>query len=222
MPAFTITSVTEAMLNTGMVPVFYHADAGIAKEVLDACYQGGVRVFEFTNRGDKAPEVFKDLLRHAEQYPDLIVGIGTILNAATTQQFIDAGAHFIVSPVLKPEMATVCARYDKLWIPGCATLTEIVTARDLGAQIIKLFPGSVLGPEFVSSVLPVVPDLQLMPTGGVEPTEQSLTKWFKAGVACVGMGSKLMVKLNDGNFDLNAIEQLVRESINVIARCRKK
>ncbi len=210
------------MLNTGMVPVFYHADAGIAKEVLDACYQGGVRVFEFTNRGDKAPEVFKDLLRHAEQYPDLIVGIGTILNAATTQQFIDAGAHFIVSPVLKPEMATVCARYDKLWIPGCATLTEIVTARDLGAQIIKLFPGSVLGPEFVSSVLPVVPDLQLMPTGGVEPTEQSLTKWFKAGVACVGMGSKLMVKLNDGNFDLNAIEQLVRESINVIARCRKK
>ncbi|GIV38150.1 MAG: bifunctional 4-hydroxy-2-oxoglutarate aldolase/2-dehydro-3-deoxy-phosphogluconate aldolase [Cyclobacteriaceae bacterium] len=210
------------MRSIGMVPVFYHADACIAKEVLDACYRGGVRVFEFTNRGDKAPQVFKDLLRHAEQYPDLIMGIGTILNAATTQQFIDAGAHFIVSPVLKPEMATVCARYDKLWIPGCATLTEIVNARELGAQIIKLFPGSVLGPDFVSSVLPVMPDLQLMPTGGVEPTEENLTRWFKAGVTCVGMGSKLMVKSNNGNYDLNAIEQVVRESINIITRCRQK
>jgi 2-dehydro-3-deoxyphosphogluconate aldolase / (4S)-4-hydroxy-2-oxoglutarate aldolase len=194
MTTFSIDSIQQAMRTSGMIPVFYHADLEVAKAVVDASYKGGVRVFEFTNRGGNAFDVFTQLLNHAQQYPDLMMGIGTIMNAADTQKFCDAGAHFIVSPILKSEMAAVCHQNNRLWIPGCATLTEIVTAKDLGAKVIKIFPGSVLGPGFVSSIMPVVPGLQLMPTGGVEPTEANLSAWFKAGVVCVGMGSQLISK----------------------------
>ncbi|HRJ30069.1 MAG TPA: bifunctional 4-hydroxy-2-oxoglutarate aldolase/2-dehydro-3-deoxy-phosphogluconate aldolase [Cyclobacteriaceae bacterium] len=218
---YTPDSIVAVMRSSGMIPVFYHADIEVAKNVLDACYRGGVRVFEFTNRGGNAFDVFKALLRHVEQYPDLLLGIGTIMDGATAKKFIDAGAHFIVSPILKAEMASVCQVHNKLWIPGCATLTEIVTAKDLGAQVIKLFPGSVLGPDFVSAVMPVVPGLQLMPTGGVEPTEESLSAWFKAGVVCVGMGSKLMVKKADGSFDLTGIETQSRNALKLISKYRK-
>lgn len=221
MLSYTPDSIVIEMRSSGMIPVFYHADIEVAKNVLDACYRGGVRVFEFTNRGGNAFDVFRALLKHVEQYSDLLLGIGTIMDGATAQKFIDAGAHFIVSPILKPEMGSVCQAQNKLWIPGCATLTEIVSAKDLGAQVIKLFPGSVLGPDFVSSVLPVVPGLQLMPTGGVEPTEESLSAWFKAGVVCVGMGSKLMVKKGDGSFDLAGIESQSRNALNIISKFRK-
>src|SRR6185436_1455220 len=168
--------------------------AGIAKEVVDAAYAGGVRVFEFTNRRKNSYDVFVEVLKHIQRYNDRMFGIGTIMDGATTQKFIDAGAHFSISPILKPERAEVCLRNDKLWLPGCATLTEIVTAKELGAKVIKVFPGSVLGPGFVSAIMPVVPDLQLMITGGVEPTEQNLSAWFKAGATCVGMGSQLFTK----------------------------
>jgi 2-dehydro-3-deoxyphosphogluconate aldolase/(4S)-4-hydroxy-2-oxoglutarate aldolase len=138
-----------------------------------------------------------------------------------TQKFLDAGAHFIVSPVLKPEMGSVCRAYDKLWIPGCATLTEIVSARDEGAEVIKLFPGSVLGPKFVSAVMPVVPGLQIMPTGGVEPTEKSLAEWFKAGVICVGLGSQLLSKeiLNTKDWDKFQIN--VSRTLEIIQRVKQ-
>lgn len=191
---FTKAKIIQAMEDTGMIPVFYHADVNVAKQLVDAAYRGGVRVFEFTNRGANAFEVFTQLLVHLRQYPDAMLGIGTIMNADDTLRYIKAGAHFIVSPILKLEMAGVCHEYDILWIPGCATLTEIVTAHEAGAGVIKIFPGSVLGPGFVSTVKPVVPALKLMPTGGVEPTEQNLTAWFKAGVVCVGMGSQLFTK----------------------------
>ena len=149
-----------------------------------------------------------------------MLGIGTIMDIPTTQKFIDTGAHFIVSPVLKPEMAGVCHLQDKLWVPGCATLTEIVNARDLGATIIKIFPGSVLGPGFVSAILPVVPGLQLMPTGGVEPTEANLSAWFKAGVVCVGMGSQLFTKeiLETKNWSL--LQQRVADTFEIIRKVR--
>ncbi|MBX2963513.1 MAG: bifunctional 4-hydroxy-2-oxoglutarate aldolase/2-dehydro-3-deoxy-phosphogluconate aldolase [Cyclobacteriaceae bacterium] len=221
MSAHTPDSIVQSMKSSGMIPVFYHADIEVAKSVLDACYRGGVRVFEFTNRGGNAFDVFNALLSHVEQYPDMLLGIGTIMDGVTAQKFIDAGAHFIVSPILKTEMGVVCHENNKLWIPGCATLTEIVTAKEAGAKVIKLFPGSVLGPDYVSSVLPVVPGLQLMPTGGVEPTEASLSAWFKAGVVCVGMGSKLMVKNTDGSFDLAGIEKLSREALQTISKFRK-
>ncbi len=220
MPTFSMESIQQAMLTSGMIPVFYHADVEVAKAVLDASYKGGVRVFEFTNRGGNAFDVFTQLLKHAQQYPDLMMGIGTIMNAADTQKFCDAGAHFIVSPILKAEMATVCHKNNKLWIPGCATLTEIVTAKDLGAKVIKIFPGSVLGPGFVSSIMPVVPGLQLMPTGGVEPTETNLSAWFKAGVVCVGMGSQLISKDIIETKNWTKLQQGVKDALAIIKKIR--
>lgn len=208
------------MKSTGMVPVFYHADVEVAKGVVDAAYKGGVRVFEFTNRGGNAFDVFTQLLKHIEQYPDLVLGIGTIMDGAMAKKFIDAGTHFIVSPILKAEMAEVCKKHDMLWIPGCATLTEIVTGKELGADVIKVFPGSVLGPGFVSSVLPVIPGYQLMPTGGVEPTEKNLSAWFKAGVTCVGMGSQLFTKEIMAEKNWSLLEENVRETLAIIKRIR--
>jgi len=143
------------------------------------------------------------------------------MNAETTVKFSEAGAHFIVSPVLKAEMAAACHQQNKPWIPGCATLTEIVTARDLGAKIIKIFPGSVLGPGFVSSVMPVIPGLQLMPTGGVEPTEANLSAWFKAGVVCVGMGSQLFTKEIIETKNWARLEQSVADALALIKKIRK-
>ena len=221
MTTFSSDSIQQAMRASGMIPVFYHADVEVAKAVLDASYKGGVRVFEFTNRGENAFQVFTQLLKHAEQYPDLMMGIGTIMNAELTQKYCDAGAHFIVSPILKAEMATVCHQNNKLWIPGCATLTEIVTAKDLGAKVIKIFPGSVLGPGFVSSIMPVVPGLQLMPTGGVEPTEANLSAWFKAGVICVGMGSQLISKEILETKNWAKLQQGVADALAIIAKFRK-
>lgn len=221
MANFSIDSIQQAMRSSGMIPVFYHADVETSKAVLDACYKGGVRVFEFTNRGDNAFQVFTQLLKHAKQYPDLMMGIGTIMSGEVTQKFCDAGAHFIVSPILKSEMATVCTKNNKLWIPGCATLTEIVTAKDLGAKVIKIFPGSVLGPGFVSSIMPVVPGLQLMPTGGVEPTEANLSAWFKAGVVCVGMGSQLISKDIIEQKNWAKLEQGVKDALAIIKGIKK-
>jgi len=208
------------MESSGMIPVFFHADVEVAKGVIDASYQGGVRVFEFTNRGGNAFDTFKQLLEHVKQYPDLSLGIGTIMDDATTQKFIDVGAHFIVSPILRPSMSAVCKKHDIPWIPGCATLTEIVNAKDAGASIIKIFPGSVLGPGFVSSVLPVVPGLKLMPTGGVEPTEQNLSAWFKAGVVCVGMGSQLFKKEVLAAKDWSNLQKQISTTMDLIKRIR--
>jgi len=221
MTTFSTEAIQQAMRSSGMIPVFYHADVEVAKAVLDASYKGGVRVFEFTNRGENAFQVFTQLLKHAQGYPDLILGIGTIMNADTTLKFSEAGAHFIVSPILKAEMATACHKENNLWIPGCATLTEIVTAKDLGAKVIKIFPGSVLGPGFVSAIMPVVPGLQLMPTGGVEPTEANLSAWFKAGVVCVGMGSQLFTKEIIETKNWARLVQSVAEALAIIKKIRK-
>jgi 2-dehydro-3-deoxyphosphogluconate aldolase / (4S)-4-hydroxy-2-oxoglutarate aldolase len=194
MKTFTNEQVIDVMRRTGLVPLFTHDNAEEAQQVLQAAYDGGVRVFEFTNRRKNSFEIFEHLIGNRHHFPDLMLGIGTVMDGPTTKKFIDAGADFIISPIMKIEMAEVCHQQNKLWIPGCATLTEIVTAKDNGAQVIKIFPGSVLGPSFVSSIMPVVPDLNLMITGGVEPNEQNLTAWFKAGAMCVGLGSQLFTK----------------------------
>ncbi|HTH55010.1 MAG TPA: bifunctional 4-hydroxy-2-oxoglutarate aldolase/2-dehydro-3-deoxy-phosphogluconate aldolase [Cyclobacteriaceae bacterium] len=175
-----------------IIPVFYHKDVEVAKSVLEACYQGGLRVFEFTNRGENAHDVFLELKKYSQKFPDALLGIGTIIDTAAAELFITAEADFIVSPILNLEVAKVCKRHKKFWVPGCGTLTEIVNAKNAGAELIKIFPGSVLGPKFISSVLAVVPDLKLMPTGGVEPSNENLQAWFDAGVYCVGMGSQLI------------------------------
>lgn len=209
------------MKGAGIVPLFTHDNPEEAQQVLEAAYSGGIRVFEFTNRRPNSFDVFGHLLAVAKKYPDLMLGIGTIMDGATTRKFLDAGADFIISPIMKLEMATVCHEYDKLWIPGCATLTEIVTAKDHGAEIIKLFPASILGPGFVSSVLPVVPGLQLMITGGVEPNEKSISSWFKAGAACLGLGSQLFTReiLAERNWPL--LKQRIEDTLNLARLARK-
>ena len=218
---FSKQEIITTMKGTGIVPLFTHDNAEDAQHVLEAAYRGGIRVFEFTNRRKNSYEVFTHLLSVAKNYPDLMLGIGTIIDGATTKKFIEAGAHFIISPILKLEMARVCHENDVPWIPGCATLTEIVTAKDNGAEIIKLFPASILGPGFVSSIMPVVPGLQLMITGGVEPTEKSLSSWFKAGAACVGMGSQLFTKEILTQKDWPLLQQKVAECLRIAKSVRK-
>lgn len=220
--AATKEKVVEVMKSTGVVPLFTCENTDEAMSVVTTAYEAGVRTFEFTNRRANSFEVFSHLIKNRSKFPELLLGIGTILDGATTKKFIDAGADFIISPILKLEMAAVCKEHNILWIPGCATLTEAVTAKENGAGVIKIFPGSVLGPEFVKSVMPVVPDLVLMITGGVEPTRESLSAWFKAGAACVGMGSQLFSKdiLASKNWPL--LKQRISDSLAIANEVRNK
>ncbi|MFD1003662.1 bifunctional 4-hydroxy-2-oxoglutarate aldolase/2-dehydro-3-deoxy-phosphogluconate aldolase [Ohtaekwangia kribbensis] len=217
---FTNQQIVDTMKRTGVVPLFTHDNAEEAQQVIEAAYRGGVRVFEFTNRKKNSYDVFVHILKQRSNYPDLMIGIGTIMDGATTKKFIDAGADFIISPILKLEMAEVCRAHNKLWMPGCATLTEIVTAKENGAEVIKVFPGSVLGPGFVSSIMPVVPDLQLMITGGVEPNEKNLSAWFKAGAMCVGMGSQLFTKEIIAEKNWKLLEKNVTEALDIVKKLR--
>jgi 2-dehydro-3-deoxyphosphogluconate aldolase / (4S)-4-hydroxy-2-oxoglutarate aldolase len=220
--SFSKQQILSIVQETGFVPLLSHHDANLAQHAMEAAYKGGVRAFEYTNRQPNSFEVFTHLLKVTEQLPGLTLGIGTIMDAATTEKFIQAGAHFIISPILKPEMAPVCQAHNKLWVPGCATLTEIVTAKELGAELIKLFPGSVMGPGFVKAIMPVVPDLKLMITGGVEPTEKNLSEWLGAGATCVGLGSQLFTKEVFEKKDWNKLELTVRFVLDVIRSVRNK
>lgn len=211
---------TSIIRETGFVPLLSLGNAELAIEAMRACYRGGVRAFEYTNRQPNSFEVFNELKREAERLPGFTLGIGTILDKASAEKYIKAGAHFIIAPILDAETASICNEYKKPWIPGCATLTEIVTAKRLGAEVIKIFPGSVLGPGFVKSIMPVVPDLHLMITGGVEPTEKSIVEWFTAGATCVGLGSQLFTKEIVEKPDWITLEQKARFVLNTISTFR--
>ncbi len=193
MARFSKTKVMAAIAATGIVPVFYHKDAEIAKSVLKACYDGGIRVFEFTNRGDFASEVFIQLIKFAEkECPEMILGIGSIVDAPTAALYMQYGANFIVGPYLNAEVAKVCNRHLVPYTPGCGSVTELGYAQELGCDLTKVFPaGNVGGPSFVKNVMAPLPWSNIMATGAVEPTEENLTAWFKAGAYCVGMGSQL-------------------------------
>jgi 2-dehydro-3-deoxyphosphogluconate aldolase/(4S)-4-hydroxy-2-oxoglutarate aldolase len=218
---FSKQQIASGMRNIGVVPLFTHESPELAQQIVEAAYRGGMRVFEFTNRKPNSLEVFTHLVKQRHLYPELLIGIGTVMDGLTTKKFIDAGADFIISPILKTEMGEVCKQHNKHWIPGCATLTEIVTAKEHGAEIIKVFPGSVLGPGFVSSVLSVIPDLQLMITGGVEPTEDNLRSWFKAGAMAVGLGSQLFTKEILDKKDWNQLEQKVSTALAIAQRLKQ-
>lgn len=223
MARFTRIDVALKMKETGVVPVFYHKDLEVCKEILKACYAGGARVFEFTNRGDYAHEVFGELNKFAaKETPEMILGIGSVIDAGTTSLYIQLGANFVVSPILNADMAKVCNRRKIAWSPGCGSLTEISYAEELGAEVVKIFPGSqVGGPSFVAAVKGPFSWSSIMPTGGVEPTEENMKGWFDAGVHCVGMGSKLFVKDANGNFDYAAIETKVKETLAIAQKLRK-
>lgn len=211
------------MRRQGVIPVFYHADAELCKEILRASYAAGIRVFEFTNRGDFAHEVFGTLNKWAAtELPELMLGVGSVVDAPTAALYIQLGAAFVVSPLLNEEMALVCNRRKILWASGCGSLSEIGRAEELGAEIVKIFPGSsVGGPEFVKAVKGPCPWSSIMPTGGVEPTEESLKTWFKAGVTCVGMGSNLFPKKLIEAKDWNAITDTINNIRAIIASVRQ-
>lgn len=222
MAQFNKIQVLQAILATGMVPVYYHADAEIAKRVVKACYDGGVRAFEFTNRGDFASEVFIELVKYARrECPELILGVGSIVDAPTAALFLQYGANFVVGPYLNPEVARLCNRHLVPYTPGCGSVTEIGTAHELGCDLVKIFPaGNVGGPSFVKNIKAPLPWTLVMATGAVEPTEENLTAWFKAGVACVGMGSKLFPKETVAVGDWEAIAEKCRYSLDIIKRAR--
>jgi 2-dehydro-3-deoxyphosphogluconate aldolase/(4S)-4-hydroxy-2-oxoglutarate aldolase len=217
MAQFTRLEVAQIMKDTGMVPLFYHKDLEISKKVITACYKGGARLLEFTARGDFAHEVFGELVKYVtKELPGMVMGVGSVTDAAAASRFMSLGANFIVTPVLREDIAIVCNRRKVLWSPGCGTLSEIARAEELGCEIVKLFPGDIYGPQFVKGIKGPQPWTSIMPTGGVSPTRENLEGWFKAGVTCVGMGSQLMAKDADGNFAYAKIESLTKIAIVII------
>ncbi len=224
MARFKRIQVALQMEQNGIIPVFYHPDPGICYEVIKACYHGGLSVFEFTNRGDYAHEVFTEVnKRLSHELPEVILGTGSVIDAATASLYIQLGTNFIVSPVLKEDTAIVCNRRKILWSPGCGSLSEISRAEELGAEIVKIFPGAqVGGPGFVKAIKGPMPWTSIMPTGGVEPTEESLGAWFKAGVTCVGMGSKLITNdiIKERHFGL--LTEKVKQAVAILKTIRER
>jgi 2-dehydro-3-deoxyphosphogluconate aldolase/(4S)-4-hydroxy-2-oxoglutarate aldolase len=223
MARFTRIEVVIKMRESGIIPVFYHKDPEICRKVIKACADGGINVFEFTNRGDFAHELFSELNKWAEkEIPGLIMGAGSIVDSGTASLYIQLGANFIVSPILNAEMAKVCNRRKILWSPGCGSLSEINYAEELGAEIVKIFPGSsVGGPEFVKSVKGPCPWTSIMPTGGVEPTVENLRDWFEAGVTCVGIGSNLITKELIQKKDWEGLTKRVTTAVKIAHMFRK-
>jgi 2-dehydro-3-deoxyphosphogluconate aldolase/(4S)-4-hydroxy-2-oxoglutarate aldolase len=222
MARFNKLQVLNAITSTGMVPVFYDKNAEIAKNVLKACYDGGVRAFEFTNRGDFAHEVFAELNKFAaKECPEMVLGVGSIVDAPTAALYIQMGANFIVGPLFNPDVAKVCNRRLIPYTPGCGSVSEIGFAQEAGCDLCKIFPaGNVGGPSFVKNIKAPMPWSMIMATGAVEPTEENLSAWFKAGVTCVGMGSKLFPKemISSGNW--SSISKLCTDALAIIKKNR--
>jgi 2-dehydro-3-deoxyphosphogluconate aldolase / (4S)-4-hydroxy-2-oxoglutarate aldolase len=217
MAKFSRIEVALTMRNGGIVPVFYSGDPDLCKKILEACYEGGIRVFEFTNRGDFAHEIFAELMRFsAKRFPDMLLGAGSLLEESSTALFIQNGANFIVSPIMHEGMARICNRRKILWIPGCASVSEISKAEELGAEIVKIFPAEVGGPSFIKSIRGPMPWTNIMPTGGVEPERNNLMQWFSAGAWCAGIGSKLFTHeiIHEKNFTL--LTAKVKELLQVV------
>ena len=223
MAKFSRIHVAQTMKETGLVPLFYHDDVSIAKQVTKACYDGGARLLEFTSRGDFAHEVFGQLSKYVdESLPEMILGVGSVTDGPSASLYMALGANFIVTPVLREDIALVCNRRKVLWSPGCGSLTEICRAEELGCEIVKLFPGGIYGPGFVKAIKGPQPWTSIMPTGGVSPTKENLTDWFDAGVTCVGMGSKLISKEIVKNQNYKLLTQNVIEAMTQIKIIRNK
>lgn len=223
MARFSKLQVLNTINQNGIVPVFYHQDTDTCKKILKAVYDGGVRIFEFTNRGDGAHKVFEELIAYAEtSLPEMILGIGSIVDAGTAALYLQLGANFVVSPIVNAEMAATCNRRKIPWMPGCGSLTEISHAETLGADIVKIFPAQqVGGPEFIKAVKAPCPWSNIMPTGGVQPTAENLKHWLDAGAHCVGLGSQLFVKNNEGRFDFEAIKNAAALSVEAFTKYKK-
>ena len=222
MARFPRLKVLTTMQDTGMVPVFYHADVAVARDVAAACAAGGCNLLEFTNRGDHAWEVFNELEKFcAREIPQMILGVGSVVDPGTASLYINNGANFVVGPLLNPDVARACNRRKIPYSPGCGSASEISAAEELGVEIVKIFPGKeVGGPGFVKAVKGPCPWVSIMPTGGVDPSEASLKAWFEAGVACVGMGSNLITKELLKAKDYAGLAAKVTETLALIRQIR--
>lgn len=219
---FNKIQVLNAMMSTGMVPVFYHKDIEVAKNVVKACYQGGVRAFEFTNRGEFAHEVFGELTKWAtKECPEMIMGIGSVVDAPTAALYIQLGANFIVGPLFNPDVAKVANRRLVPYTPGCGSVSEVGFAQEMGCDLCKVFPGDVLGASFVKGLKAPMPWSMLIVTGGVKPEEANLKSWFDAGVSCVGMGSNLFPADVIVAKDWEKISEKCKEALAIIKQVRK-
>lgn len=221
MAKYSRIEVAQTMKENGMVPLFFHSDIEISKKVLKACYDGGSRLMEFTSRGDFAFEVFGALNKYAlAELPGMMLGVGSITDAAAASLYMQLGANFIVTPVFREDIAIACNRRKVLWSPGCGTLTEIAKAEEFGCEIVKLFPGDIYGPEFIKAIKGPCPWTSVMPTGGVLPTVESLSAWLNAGATCVGLGSQLISKDLLDNQDFEGLKNKIREVLNIIKEIR--
>ncbi len=217
MARFTRIQVAQKMAEQGMVPLFYHADVELGKQVLSACYKGGARLLEFTNRGEYAHEVFGELNKFcAKELPEMIMGVGSVTDAGSASLYMQLGANFVVTPVLREDIAFACNRRKVLWSPGCGSLTEICRAEELGCEIVKLFPGGTYGPSFVKDIKGPQPWTSVMPTGGVSPTLENLKGWFDAGVTCVGMGSQMISSDILKNQSYDVLEKRIADALALI------
>jgi 2-dehydro-3-deoxyphosphogluconate aldolase/(4S)-4-hydroxy-2-oxoglutarate aldolase len=223
MAKYTRIEVASVMKETGLVPLFYHTDVSLAKKVLKACYDGGARLMEFTSRGDFAFEIFGELNKYAlKELPGMILGVGSITDASAASLYMQLGANFIVTPVFREDIAIVCNRRKVLWSPGCASLTEIARAEELGCEIVKLFPGEVYGPQFIKGIKGPCPWTSIMPTGGVTTEKENLKSWFDAGATCVGIGSQLITNEILLSRDLDILEVQIRKTLATIKEVRQK
>ncbi len=221
MARFDKIAVLNKIQSTGIVPVFYNSDVEVAKQVVKACYEGGIRAFEFTNRGDFAHEVFAEVVKYAAvECPEMAVGVGSIVDAPTASLYIQLGACFVVGPLFNADVAKVCNRRLIPYTPGCGSVTEVGLAQEAGCDLCKVFPGDVLGPKFVKGLMAPMPWTKIMVTGGVEPTAESISKWFKAGAFAVGMGSCLFPKELMASKDWSAISKICAEAIAVVEQER--
>ena len=223
MARFDRLTVLNTLLDVGLVPVFYNADLSVAKEIVLACVEAGAPAVEFTNRGDRAWNVFNDLVDYFDrENPTVILGVGSVIDAPSAALYIASGANFVVGPVLNPEIARLCNRRKVVYSPGCGSVSEISEAEELGVEIAKIFPGGqVGGPPFVKAVKGPMPWSRLMPTGGVDATKEDVESWVKAGAACLGMGSKLIRKELVAEGDYEAIRENVSQVLEWIREARR-
>ena len=222
MAQYSRIQVIRQMEESGMVPLFYHSDIKVVKSVVKACYDGGARLIEFTNRGDLAIDIFSELMSYViSELPSLIVGVGSVTDAESASRYMMAGANFVVTPVFRNDIAVVCNRRKVLWSPGCGSLTEITKAEEMGCELVKLFPGGTYGPSFVKAIKGPQPWTLIMPTGGVTTEENNLRGWFDSGVLCVGIGSKLISKEILLKKDYQTLKKDVAKTLNVIKSIRK-
>lgn len=219
----TIQNTAKIIASQGMLPLYFHTDETVSIEVLRALYNAGIRAVEYTNRGSEALVNFKKMVAVKNtQMPEMLLGIGTIKNELQAKEFYEAGADFFISPGFVPEVAAFLKSKNTLYAPGCMTPTEIIAAENAGVTFIKLFPGNILGPDFMSSIKDVFPNLTFMVTGGVDTTHTSINSWFSAGVAAVGMGSKLITKKRMNEGDYATIENETIKVLDTIQTLRKQ